>query len=127
MHFVAHTFVVAPTGSPKDVSFQIYARRVSVTWKPPGKGEANGPVTGFEIRLVRERQERNKRSVGKRAADGQRTYTVAGHLTTYAIENLEPYVNYCLQMAATNINGTGPFSTPSCFKTLQDGECAYRL
>ena len=113
---------VAPTGSPREISLQVHARHISVTWKPPARGEANGPVTGFEIRLEHNRQERNRRTVGKRAAIGLKQFTVAGHLTTHTIEDLEPYEDYCLQMAASNINGTGPFSIAKCFKTLQDGE-----
>ena len=124
MYIVACNFLVAPTGSPRNVSLQVYARRVSVTWKAPARGEANGPVTGYEIRLELNRQGINKRSIGKRAAIGQKAYTVAGHLTTHSIENLEPYEDYCLQMAASNVNGTGPFGNRSCFKTLQDGKSA---
>ena len=115
---------VAPRGSPRDISLQVYARHISVTWKPPARGEANGLVTGFEIQLEHNRQERNRRTISKRAAIGQKQFTVAGHLTTHTIEDLEPYEDYCLQMAASNINGTGPFSNASCFKTLQDGEHA---
>lgn len=114
----------APTGSPRDISLQVSARQVSLTWKPPAEGEANGPVTGFEILLVREEQERRKRSVAKRATTGQKMYTVGGHLTAFTIEDLEPYEDYCVQMSAVNVNGTGPLSNASCFKTLQDGKHA---
>lgn len=115
-------FLIAPTGSPRDISLQISARQVSLTWKPPAPGEANGPVTGFEIQLVNDEQQRSKRSVDKRAASGQKVYPVGGHLMTFTIGDLEPYKGYCLQMAAVNVNGTGPLSNASCFKTLQDGK-----
>ena len=123
---VAPPFPVVPTGSPRDISLQISARQISLTWKPPAQGEANGPVTGYEILLVRDGQERSNRSLVKRAAKGQMMYTVGGNHTTFIIKDLEPYKGYCLQMAAVNVNGTGPFSNASCFTTLQDGKYSLR-
>ena len=42
--------------------------------------------------------------------------------TTHIISGLVAYVNYSVTVAATNVNGTGPFSNPVVRKSGENGE-----
>ena len=68
-----------------------------VTWQPPTLIDQNGPIISYDISFMNN-------------ADGDtRNVTVAG--TEITMSNLIPFVNYSVQVAASNTNGTGVFST----------------
>ena len=67
-----------------------------VTWQPPPLIDKNGPIISYDISFMNN-------------ADGDmKNVTVAGTEITIT---LIPFVNYSVQVAASNTNGTGVFST----------------
>ena len=72
---------------------------LNITWEPPPEIERNGPITDYVIHYSR---------VGS-------NFTMDDIVTsrrTYRITELLPFVNYSVEIAAVNVNGTGPFSDP---------------
>ena len=47
--------------------------------------------------------------------------------TTHIMSSLVAYVNYSVIVAATNVNGTGPFSSSVARKSGEDGELHLNL
>ena len=69
-----------------------------VTWQPPTLIDQNGPIISYDILSFMNN------------ADGDTwNVTVAG--TEITMSDLIPFVNYSIQVAASNTNGTGVFST----------------
>ena len=48
-------------------------------------------------------------------------------LITYNITGLSPGTENTVRVAASTVNGTGPFSTGSPISTFDDSECLYSL
>ena len=100
--------LAAPTAPPGVVQlFPLSANSILVNWTLPPLVDRNGPITGYAIRY---------REANKEAFSG-RHWTV-GSVLLFQVENLQPYTDYSVQVAAVNVNGTGPFSTFQDTKTL---------
>ena len=84
---------------------------LSVTYSSPLLQLHNGNLTGYVIRYTRV------------DADESEVIMVSGDLATtvVVISGLVPFVNYSVEIAAININGTGPFSVPAIGLSGQDG------
>ena len=52
------------------------------------------------------------------------TVNVSGSLSSYTVNGLEEYSTHRCEIAAGTIVGSGPFSSPTEFLTMQDGELA---
>ena len=88
----------APSSPPQNVTVTSLDRAsLNVTWEPPSPIDENGPITGYLV-----------------------TYHVTGDLnvmslapteTNLTIPGLNPFVDYSVQVAARNVNGSGSFSS----------------
>ena len=70
-----------------------------VSFSPPPIIDHNGQLTGYLIRY-------------KRVGSGD-VNSVTATTTTILLSPLEEFVKYSIIVAATNANGTGPFSDPA--------------
>ena len=74
---------------------------VSLSWKEVLCVQQNGPITGYVVRYY-----------ATCGADGDirrhKSVVTAGDI----IDDLTPNTEYVFQVAAVNVNGTGPFSEP---------------
>ena len=105
---------VAPSAPPSAVHLQPQsAYSISVNWTLPPLVDRNGPITGYVLRHWQ-------------ANEGPETNrdTAIGLVQMHRLENLQPFTGYSVQVAAVNVNGTGPFSTFQETKTLSAGESA---
>ena len=71
---------------------------VSVKYRSPENSLRNGDVTGYVIRYTR---------VGTGVSQ---MITINSRSNGSLISGLMAYTNYSVQVAAVNVNGTGPFS-----------------
>ena len=83
------------------------AYSIFVTWTLPPLVDRNGPITGYAIRYWK---------ADKEPLSG-RSKTVGSDLF-FLLKDLQPYTDYNVEVAAVNVNGTGPFSTFQETKTL---------
>ena len=74
---------------------------VSLTWRRVSCFKQNGPITGYVVRYY---------ATCGSYRGVQRNKSVVTNSTI--IENLSPYTEYAFQVAAVNVNGSGPFSEP---------------
>ena len=69
-----------------------------------------GPITGYRLRY---------------SINGSANYTVyitGEEIRQFNLTELTPFTTYSVQVAAVNIEGAGPYSTPLTVETLKDGE-----
>ena len=78
--------------------------------------DRNGPITGYVIRYWK---------ADKEPLSG-RSKTVGSDLF-FLLEDLQPYTDYNVEVAAVNVNGTGPFSTFQETKTLSASKSALNV
>jgi len=83
---------------------------LSVSYRPPATLLRNGDVTGYVIRYTR---------VGSGVSQN---ITVDGGLRTSVIPELVAFISYSVEVAAVNVNGTGPFSDPVTGLSGQDSK-----
>ena len=72
---------------------------LNVSWDPPPEIDQNGPITGYVIRYSRVESNITMDEI-----------ITSGSI--YRITELLPFVNYSVEIAAINVNGTGPYSDP---------------
>ena len=103
---------VVPDGPPQDINLtSVDPAMLSVRYNRPLVEHANGNLTGYVIRYSRVGSgEVEVMSVGN------------GSNLSSLISGLVAYVNYSIEVAASNVNGTGPFSNPVFGLSGQDGE-----
>ena len=112
-----HVILAAPTAPPGVVQlFPQSANSILVNWTLPPLVDRNGPITGYTIRY---------RVANKDAFSG-RDWT-DGSVLFFQLDNLQPYTDYNVQVAAVNVNGTGPFSTFKETKTLSARKTELRI
>ena len=75
-------------------------KEVSLRWRRVSCVQQNGPITGYVVRYY----------ITCGADRNVQQESVVTNSTT--IGNLTPYTEYAFQVAAVNVNGTGPFSEP---------------
>ena len=92
-------FITAvPSSPPQNVTVaSIDPASLKVTWRPPPLIDQNGPIVSYAI------------SIMSIEHGDIRNVTIVG--TELTISDLIPFVNYSVQVAASNTNGTGVFST----------------
>ena len=76
-----------------------HPQSLSISWDPPPEIDQNGPITGYVIRYSR---------VGSNVTMDE----IVTSGSTYTITKVLPFVNYSVDIAAMNVNGTGPYSDP---------------
>jgi len=109
-------YTIVPNGPPRGVTLRdTDPAMLSVRYRPPRVSLRNGDVTGYVIKYTR---------VGSGVSqmitvDGARG---GGGFHTSAIPGIAVYTNYSVEVAAVNINGTGPFSDPVIGLSGQDSE-----
>ena len=87
-----------PSSPPQNVTVtSVDPASLMVTWEPPPLIDQNGPIVSYAISIM---------SIEHRDI---RNVTIVG--TELTISDLIPFVNYSVQVAASNTNGTGVFST----------------
>ena len=87
---------------------------LSVRYKPPLRQLRNGEVTGYVIRYTRVGSGVSQTiTVDRGNNNGFRTSNITG---------LMAFTNYSVEVAAVNVNGTGPFSDPVTGLSGQDSE-----
>ncbi|XP_025079430.1 neogenin-like [Pomacea canaliculata] len=95
----ADTLSSRPDTPPRKVQARpLNSTHLVVTWEEPSEHTKNGVVTGYKIIM--------KMKKGPRLAK----FGVDGGRRNYTFKNLEPGETYKIRIAATNINGTGPFT-----------------
>lgn len=92
------TPVFSVPGQPSGISATAGKRSITVSWTAPSS-DGGSPLTGYRIYLY----------AGARAT----VYAVSASQTTVTISNLKAGTNYTAQIAAVNIAGMGPLSTPA--------------
>ena len=87
-----------PSSPPQNITVaSVDPASLMVTWQPPPLIDQNGPIVSYAISIM---------SIEHRDI---RNVTIVG--TELTISDLIPFVNYSVQVAASNTNGTGVFST----------------
>ena len=86
---------------------------LSVTYRPPEGRLRNGDVTGYVIRYTR---------VGSGVSQMMSVSDSNFGFRTSMLPELETFTSYSVEVAAVNVNGTGPFSDPITGISGQDGE-----
>ena len=90
-----------PSSPPQNVMVtSIEPALLMVSWQPPMQINHNGQITDYVINYTR---------VG---SNDMNETVISETTTTYTISKLVAYVNYSVTVAAVNVNGTGPFSSP---------------
>ena len=89
-----------PSSPPQNVTIaSVDPASLMVTWQPLPLIDQNGPIISYDISFINN-------------ADGDmRNVTVVGTEITITITDLIPFIGYSVQVAASNTNGTGVFST----------------
>ena len=106
-----HCDIVVPGGPPHDITLMdTDPVMLSVSYRPPGTSLRNGDVTGYVIRYTK---------VGSGVS---KNITVDGGLRTSVIPEVMAFTSYSVEVAAVNVNGTGPFSDPMTGLSGQDSK-----
>ena len=90
---------------------------LSVSYRPPEGLLRNGDVTGYEIRYTR---------VGSGVSQLMNVNSDSlNNFRTSVIPGLVAFTSYSVEVAAVNVNGTGPFSDPVTGLSGQDRKKTY--
>ena len=104
---------IAPSSPPQSVTVMaVDPSSLRVTWQQPPEIDHNGPLTGYQIRY---------------GQVGRSTSTVSTSSTSYTLTGLTTYVQYTVQVAAVNSDGTGPFSSSLTSLSGQDSMLFYSV
>ena len=110
--------LTAPTGPPRDITLMdIDPTMLSLRYRPPETSLRNGDVTGYVIRYTR---------VGSGVSQMIIVNGGSAGLCTSDIPGLVAFTNYSVEVAAVNVNGTGPFSDPVTGLSGQDSKKTFR-
>ena len=80
---------------------------LKVSWEPPPKKDRNGPIS-YRIEYTR-------------AKGSNDTVTVSSETTHTILSRLYPFVTYLVRVAASTVNGTGPYSIDVVQMSGEDG------
>ena len=84
-------------------------RSLKFQWEPPIPEDRNGEITGYEYNLTEQNSWNNVDTVG---------------LTWHVFkQQLTPYTNYTVKIAAMTSVGVGPYSEPIFARTKEDSKC----
>ena len=106
---------VVSSGPPRDITLMdTDPAMLSVSYRPPATLLRNGDVTGYVIRYTRVGSGVSQNiTVSSSSISGLRTSVIPGLLA---------FTIYSVEVAAANVNGTGPFSDPVTGLSGQDSE-----
>jgi len=114
--FNAYYFDTVPDGPPQDINLtSVDPAMLSVRYSRPLVEDVNGDLTGYVIRYSR-----------VSSGEVEVMSVVNGDNLSSVISGLVAYVNYSIEVAASNVNGTGPFSDPVFGLSGQDGEYIFQ-
>ena len=104
----------APSSAPINITvMSAHPGSLNISWEPPLEIDQNGPITDYVIRYSR---------VGSNVTMDD--IVTSRHI--YTITELLPFVNYSVEIAAINVNGTGPFSDPVVELSGHEGKGIYK-
>ena len=104
-----------PDSAPINIMvMSVHPGSLNISWDPPPDIDQNGPITGYVIRYT---------GVGSNVTMDE----IVNSRHTYTIVELLPFVNYSVEMAAINVNGTGPFSDPVVQLSGHEGKEFYSV
>jgi len=90
-------YFIVPDGPPRDITLMdIDPAMLSVRYRSPEERLRNSIVTGYVIRYTK--------------VDSGVSEMISANGHTSDIPRLEAFTNYSVEIAAVNVNGTGPFS-----------------
>ena len=91
-----------PSGAPQSLeSMFVQSTEVSLRWREVPCFQQNGPITGYVVMYY-----------ATHGADGDAQQNKSVVTTGNIIDGLTPNTEYGFQVAAVNVNGTGPLSEP---------------
>ena len=107
-------FSLAPSGTPQGVTrVNTTSTEITLQWREVPCIDRNGDIVGYTV-----------------------CYSISGSNNTIlrsasdklavTLVDLIPFANYSIEVAAVNVNGTGPFSTPVYMRTDDDSKWMYR-
>ena len=101
--FSIDIIITVPRGPPKDVSLMdIDPAMLSVRYSLPEESLRNGDVTGYVVRYTRVGSNMSQTTTVNETSNGK--------FHTSVIPGLMAFTNYSVEVAAVNVNGTGPFN-----------------
>ena len=93
-----------PTRAPQSLeAVFVQPTEVSLRWREVPCLQQNGPITGYVVRYYATCGDGDDRGI-----QWNKSVVTAGDI----IDGLTPNIVYAFQVAAVNVNGTGPFSEP---------------
>ena len=99
-----------PSAAPKRVAiFSTYSYSFTMRWDPPPRRKWNGEIVSYEVQY---REEGSNSTVVKDTTQG----------IVYTAEDLPTDRVYQFRVAATTVNGTGPFSEWIHVATIPTGD-----
>ena len=91
-----------PTGAPQSLEARfVQPTEVYLRWREVPCVQQNGPITGYAVRYYATHST-------DRDIHQNKSVVTTGDI----IDGLTPNTEYAFQVAAVNVNGTGPFSEP---------------
>ena len=91
----------------------LYSRALHFEWDQPNCPERNGIIIRYELNITNE--------------ETGDSYITSSNTTGKLLQNLSPYINYALQVAASTKAGLGPFSAAIRTRTEEEGGYDFRI
>ena len=105
---ISLSFSSVPSGPPEGlVTLTTSTDSFAMSWDPPPKDQQNGRIENYEVEY--------------REEDSSTVVNDTTHYTMYTAEDLTTDRVYQFRVAATTVNGTGPFSEWSEVVTIPTG------
>jgi len=102
MHYIDVSIILVPDGPPFNITLMdADPAMLSVAYSPPEERSRNGDVIGYMIRYtILDTSVSQVMNVNDSSEDSQ----------TSVLSGLVAFTDYSIEVAAVNVNGTGPFS-----------------